>query len=385
MEVLPRFLDIPKRSLFLFGPRGTGKSTWLRKSVPSALYVDLLDPGRYRELAAEPERLRQLVEGSPQSETVIVDEIQRLPELLTQIHALIEEAPRRRFVLTGSSARKLRRGGVDLLAGRAVVRTLHPFMGAELPGFSLETALEQGLVPLVVRSSDPADVLRAYVSLYIDEEVRTEGWVRNIGAFARFLEAASFSHAAVLNLANVARECSVEQKTVAAWIEVLEDLLLAFRLPVFSRRARRRTTVHPKLYFFDAGVYRSLRPKGPLDRREEIDGAALEGLVAQHLRAWSAYSDEDFALSFWRTPAGTEVDFVIYGESGFWAVEVKNTRRIRPADLRALKTFKADYPASEPLLLYRGEDRLVIDGIRCLPVGRFLSELHPARGLSDQR
>ena len=191
----------------------------------------------------------------------------------------------------------------------------------------------------------------------------------------------SFSHAGVLNLSEVARECQVQRKTVEGYVEVLIDLLLAFKIPVFTRRARRKVTAHPKLYLFDSGVYRALRPRGPLDRREEIEGAALEGLVAQHLRAWIAYSSSDCRLSFWRTTKGTEVDFVLYGGDGFWAIEVKNTGRIRPQDLRGLRAFGTDYPEASRLLLYRGTEPLLIDGIRCQPVDDFLRQLHPSRPL----
>lgn len=382
MEVTRRFFNPPLRSFFLFGPRGTGKSTWLRHVLPGALHVDLLRPDLFRDLSARPERLRDMVRGAPDSDTVIVDEVQRVPEILSVVHALLESKDRRRFVLTGSSARKLRRGGVDLLAGRALVRTLHPFMGAELPGFRLDSALRRGLLPLVVAAEDPEDVLAAYASLYLDQEVQAEGWARNVGAFSRFLEAISFSHGSVLNVANVARECQIERKTVATYVEVLEDLLLAFRIPVFTRRARRETAAHPKLFLFDAGVYRSIRPSGPLDRPEEIEGAALEGLVAQHLRAWIAYSGREVGLFFWRTRAGVEVDFVLYGKGGFYGLEVKNTRRVRPEDLRSLETLGADYPKCDLLLLYRGEERLRTGRVWCVPVDQFLKELHPAAGLT---
>ena len=291
----------------------------------------------------------------------------------------MESGPRMRYVLTGSSARKLRRGGVDLLGGRATLRTLHPFMAAEWPRFILNDALTLGLLPLVVDADDPQDVLRAYVSLYLEQEVMTEGMVRNLGGFARFLEAVSFSHAAVLNVSQVAREAEVKRKTVVGFLDILEDLLLAYRLEVFSRRAKRRTAAHPKFYLFDTGVFRSLRPAGPLDRPEEIEGAALEGLVAQHLRAWAAYSESDFQLYTWRTRSAVEVDFVLYGPHGFWAVEVKNTRRIRPADLRGLQTFREDYPEAAALLLYRGDRRIQRGDILCLPAERFLADLRPGQ------
>ena len=383
MELIGRFFEVPAQSCFLFGPRGTGKSTWLRDRLPGALYLDLLVPDLYRSLMARPERLRELLGGSPHADTVVIDEVQRAPELLTVVHAVMEEPAPRRFVLTGSSARKLRRGGIDLLAGRAIHRTLHPFMAAELPSFDLALAFDIGLLPLAVSAPDPQEVLDAYTNLYVDEEVRTEGLTRNVGNFNRFLEAVSFSHASQINLAAVARDCAVERKTVAGYVEILEDLLLAFRLPVFRKRARRKTVVHEKFYFFDAGVFRSIRPKGPLDRREEIDGAAFEGLVAQHLRAWIAYTRDKYELYFWRTQAGSEVDFVVYGETGFWAIEVKNSAQVDRKELRSLKSFRDDYPEAEALLLYRGSERLRIDDIWCLPAEQFIKELRPGRKLTE--
>ena len=381
MELQRRFLSPPHQSFFLFGPRGTGKTTWLRETFPDALTLDLLQPDIARGLLARPERLRDLVRGAPDRATVVLDEVQRAPELLNVVHALLESRDRRQFVLTGSSARKIRRGGFDLLGGRAAIRTLHPFMGAEFDRFNLGDALRHGLLPLAVAAEHPDEVLRAYATLYLDEEVRLEGWARNVGAFARFLEGVSFSHGSVLNLANVARECEVERKTVAGYVDVLEDLLLAFRVPVFNRRARRETAAHPKLYLFDGGVFRALRPRGPLDRPEEIDGPALEGLVAQHLRAWIAYRAGDATLAYWRTRSGVEIDFVVYGTAGFWAIEVKNTARVRPEDLRGLKAFGTDYARAELLLLYRGERRERDGRIWILPVEDFLRELRPDRAL----
>lgn len=382
MATLPRFLQDPGGHYFLFGPRGTGKSTWLRLVHPKALVVDLLAPDVERRFAARPERLRELVAGHPDDPVVVVDEVQKVPALLDVVHQLVELAPRPRFVLTGSSARKLKRAGVDLLAGRAILRSMHPFVAAELgERFDLELALHQGLLPLVWDSRRPEETLRAYVSLYLKEEVQTGGMVRSVGSFSRFLEAVSFSQASVLNTSEVARECEVSRKTVQGYIEILEDLLLSFRVPVFTKRARRQLVAHPKFYWFDAGVYRSMRPSGPLDRPEEIAGAALEGLVAQHLRAWIDYTDPRFTLSFWRTRSGTEVDFVIYGPEGFWAIEVKHSGTVRARDLRALKAFKDEYPDARLRLLYRGEERLEIDEIPCWPCGQFLQKVVPGTAL----
>jgi len=382
--VYARFYRPPAASFFLFGPRGTGKSTWLRDHFPDALIIDLIDPESTRFYGAAPERLRQTIAASPGMRPVVVDEVQRVPELLQVVHQLIELDKGLRFVLTGSSARKLHRTGVDLLAGRAVLTTMHPFMAAELGvGFSLERALAQGLIPLVVDAADPAAALRSYAALYVREEVQAEGLVRNIGAFSRFLEAVSFSHATVLNVSNLARECQVERKVADGYLDVLRDLLLAFTLPVFTRRARRRMTTHPKLYLIDAGLFRSLRPKGPLDRSEELTGAALEGLVAQHLRAWIAYANRDDSLSFWRTRAGNEVDFVLYGESGLFAIEVKSSATLHPRDFSGLRAFMQDYPVATPVLLYRGPRRIQERGVLCLPCGHFLRALTPERTFAD--
>jgi predicted AAA+ superfamily ATPase len=382
MATVPRFLQDPGGHYFLFGPRGTGKSTWLRLVHPDALAVELLAPDVERRFAARPERLRELVAGHRDARIVVVDEVQKVPALLDVVHQLVEVAPRPRFVLTGSSARKLKRAGVDLLAGRAILRSMHPFVAAELgERFDLELSLRQGLLPLVWDSRRPEETLRAYVSLYLKEEVQTEGMVRNVGNFSRFLEAVSFSQASVLNTSEVARECEVSRKTVQGYIEILEDLLLSFRLPVFTKRAQRHLVAHPKFYWFDAGVYRSMRPSGPLDRPEEIAGAALEGLVAQHLRAWVDYTDPRFTLSFWRTRSGTEVDFVIYGPDGFWAIEVKHAGTVRAKDLRALKAFRNDYQDARLRLLYRGDEHLEIDGVPCWPCGEFLRQVVPGKGL----
>ena len=378
MAVERKFFQPPDGHFFLFGPRGTGKSTWLRAAFPDAAWVDLLHPAEQRRYAARPERLRERAAAG--AADLVIDEVQRVPELLTVVHQLMEEPGGPRFVLTGS-AHKLKRAGGDLLAGRAVVRSMHPFLAAELGAdFDLPAALDHGLLPLVWDAADRADTLSAYAGTYVEQEVGGGGLVRD-RAFHRFLEAISFSHAAVLNTSEVARECAVRRKTVEGFLEILEDLLLAFRVPVFARRARRQVTARPKFYFADAGVYRALRPAGPLDRPEEARGAALEGLFAQHLRAWIDYSRAGAALSFWRTRAGSEVDFVLYGPDLFWALEVKHTARVRPADLRPLRRFAADYPEARVRLAYLGAERLLIDDVECLPAGELLRALAPGAPL----
>ena len=384
METITRFFTLPAESFFLFGPRGTGKSTFMKQRFPDACYVDLLDPEMVRSFSAKPERLAEVVRGQGGQKCFVIDEIQKVPELLSVIHQLIEEKQGYTFVLTGSSARKLKRTGVDMLGGRSLLRTMHPFLASELgERFRMEEALQRGLLPLVYSSANPEGVLRSYAALYLREEVQMEGLVRNVGNFSRFLEAISFSHASVLNLSNVARDCMVDRKVVEGYTAILEDILLGFRLPVFTRRAKRELAAHPKFYLFDTGVFRSLRPRGPLDIPEEMEGQALEGLVAQHLRGWLAYSQEKRDLYFWRTRSGVEVDFVVYGSQGLWALEVKNTATIRPSDLRGLKSFRDEYPESRAILLYRGRERILREGILCLPCGDFLIHLLPGKTIDD--
>ncbi len=378
MDLINRFFKESKGSYFIFGPRGTGKSTWLKTRYPDGLVIDLLEHNLYRLYSARPERLRALVEGNADRKTIIIDEIQKVPQLLNPVHALMEEKPHLQFILTGSSSRKLRRAGVDLLSGRAALRRLHPFMAAELgKKFDLSKAIKNGLVPVIYSSQNPGESLKAYIELYIKEEVMLEGLTRNTGNFARFLEAISFSHGSVLNVSTVARECEVERKTVQGYIDILKDLLLAFFVPVFTRRAKRAVVQHPKFYIFDPGVFYYLRPRGPLDKPEEMAGPALEGLVAQQIRAWIDYSATSCMLYYWRTKAGSEVDFIIYGEEDFRAIEVKNSQKVHPGDLRGLKAFIQDYPECTPLLLYRGQETLKIDHITCMPCEEFLKKLTP--------
>jgi len=377
-KYIERFFKIPKNSFFIFGPRGTGKSTWLKKTFPNAYSIDLLDDQTYRDHIAHPERIKQIVKANPQIKCFIIDEVQKVPKLLNSVHSLCEKFKTHQFILTGSSARKLRRGGVNLLAGRALLTHFHPFMAAELgTDFSLGSALRNGLIPLIVSANTPDKTMESYIALYLKEEVKEEGLVRDIGSFARFLEAISFSHGSILNLSNIARECQVSRKIVENYLSIMEDLLLGYKLPVFTKRARRAMTAQPKFYLFDAGVYYHLRPKGPLDSPDEMYGMALEGLVLQHLKCWCDYSEDQVDCFFWRSRGGSEVDFILYGEHQFCALEVKNAKQIHPKSLRGLKTFMVDYPEAKAILLYRGYDKLLIDGITCWPVKDFLLQLKP--------
>jgi predicted AAA+ superfamily ATPase len=370
-----RLLKVPaKQSFFLFGPRGTGKTAWTKSTYPGALTFDLLDAHIYARLLANPASLSELIPAS-HHDWVVIDEVQRAPALLDEVHRLIESR-RLRFALTGSSARKLRRGGVNLLAGRALTRFMHPLMASELgQDFDLKRAVRFGCLPFVWTTDTPADYLGAYTTTYLREEVLQEGLTRNLAAFSRFLEAASFSQAQVLNIASVSRESAIAPKLAEAYFSILDDLLIAVRIPPFTKRAKRRLTMHPKFFFFDAGVFRAVRPKGPLDSPEEADGPALETLVLAHLRAWNDYGAHGCALSYWRTPQGDEVDFIVYGEGIFTAIEVKRTARIREEDLRGLMRFKQDYPKTRPVLLHPGTRRYHQTGVEIVPLADALADL----------
>jgi predicted AAA+ superfamily ATPase len=362
------------KSFFLFGPRGTGKTTWVKNSFPGGILIDLLDSALHNSLLAAPQRLEGFIPPGF-DDWVIIDEIQRIPELLNEVHRLIENR-RIRFVLTGSSARKLRKKGVNLLAGRAVTRSMHPLTAGELgDDFSLDHSLQYGLLPSVYVESDPGDYLNSYVHTYLREEIQQEGLTRHLQTFARFLETASFSQGAPLNISEIARECGVNRKMAEEYFRILEDLLLASRLPVFARRAKRRMTAHPKFYLFDAGVFRAIRPKGLLDRPEEIDGAALETLIFQELRAVNENCRMGYELYYWRTSNSQEVDFVLYGEQGIIAIEVKRTSTIRPREMSGLKAFLNDYPMARAYLLYGGPHHLFEKGIELIPLEKAIKNL----------
>ena len=382
MKAIIRSISAAKGSFFLFGPRGTGKSVWLKDQFPDALTISLLNVAKRREMLANPQLLRSLIEGAGNVTDIVIDEIQRVPELLDVVHALMDEKHGYRFILTGSSARKLKRNAsADLLGGRAVLRYCHPFMASELGDeFSLERALQVGMIPLILNSppETPESVLATYLDLYLQEEVTSEGVIRNLDAFARFLEAASFSHGQLLSASDVAREAGVKRSTIDGYFKILEDMLITRHLPVFTKRAKRNLVGHDKYYFFDAGVFRCLRPKGPLDRPSEIDGACLEGLVFQHLTAWNDYSGGKNQLFFWRTKAGVEVDFIIYGPNVFHAIEVKNAVKVTRHDAAGLEAFHTDYPEATCTLLYRGSDALKIsEHCTARPMEKFLRQLIP--------
>ncbi len=362
------------KSFFLFGPSGTGKTTWVKSAFSSSIYLDLLEAELFNDLIANPQRLEKFIPRD-YKDWIIIDEVQRIPELLNEVHRLIEKN-KYKFILTGSSARKLRKKGQNLLAGRALTYYMYPLTVFELgQSFELNHSLTYGQLPCVYTESNPKNYLESYVKTYLQEEVQEEGLTRNLSAFYRFLEAASFSQASVLNITSVARECSVERKVVENYFSILDDLLIAHRVPVFTKKAKRRMAVHPKFYFFDVGVYRILRPMGPLDIPEEAEGSSFETLLFQELNAINSYQNLGYKIYYWRTSNDVEVDFILYGNRGIKAFEVKRTGRISNSMLKGLKAFLKDYPMAKAYFIYGGERYIREGDIEILPINDALKEL----------
>ncbi len=362
-------------SYFIYGARGTGKTSWLKNAFSKVPYFDLLDASTLFDLKSNPKNLIKRI-GDDYAGQVIIDEIQKYPELLDEIHRLIEERKNLQFILTGSSARKLRKANTNLLAGRALVKNLYPLTADELgDDFSIKKAIDSGMLPTVWSHSQPKQYLKSYVQNYVDLEVKLEGFSRNINEFSRFLQTASFSQASVLNISQVAQEAGIERKTVTNYFTILNDLLLSYELPVFSKRAKRDLIKHRKFFFFDVGVFKTLRPQGPLDNESELNGPALETLILEELVAHNSYSESDYEISYWRTRNHIEVDFILYGKKGLFALEVKNSSRIRPDDFLGLETFLADYPIAKAMLIYGGDRHYLHGKIEVIPVTSFFKRL----------
>lgn len=370
-----RIIKHPKdKSFFLFGPRGTGKTTWLKANFKSAIYLDLLDAELFNDLLARPDRLKKIIPPGFR-DWVILDEVQRVPLLLHEVHRLIEDS-HFKFILTGSSARKLKQKEINLLAGRALTYHMYPLTALELKSdFNIQHSLKWGHLPSTFSEADPKKYLESYISTYLREEIQNEGLTRNLGAFSRFLETASFSQGAVLNISSVAQDSGINRKVVENYFSILEDLMIAHRVPIFTKKAKRKIIAHPKFYFFDAGVYRAIRPKGPYDLPEETDGAAIETLIFQELRAINSYLDLGYEIFYWRTVDQVEVDLIMYGENGLKAIEIKRTSKLNQRDFHGLKSFSKDYPMAKCYLLYGGDRKLFENNIEVIPIEEFLKNI----------
>ena len=369
-----RILEIPKNtSSFLFGPRGTGKTSWVKEKYPSALYFDLLEGDTYKNFLARPSRLDELIPLGFK-DFVVLDEVQRVPELLNEVHRLIETR-KIKFILTGSSARKLRRGGHNLLAGRALLNFMYPLVAKEMGSdFSIRRALTRGMLPQA-QMDNFERYLQSYVSVYLDLEVQQEGLVRKLDDFARFLEVASLSQGQMINMNNIAREAMVGRVAVKGYFRILQELLIGYFVPPFTKRAKRRLTSHPKFYYFDPGVYRAIRPRGPYDVIDELGGVALETLMFQQLYAMDDLEKWGYKIYYFRTASQVEVDFVLYGEKGIVGIEVKLSDHFNESMIKGLKNFSQDYPEAKLYLVYMGKEKLYVDGVSVVPASEFLTEM----------
>ena len=369
--MLKRILNPPSQSFFLLGPRGTGKSTWLRSLFPDAHLIDLLSEATYQGLLANPASLANQLRAVHPGKWVIIDEMQRLPALLNEVHRFIEQK-RLKFVLCGSSARKLKRSGVNLLAGRALNRSMHPFVPEELgEPFDVDNALQFGLLPIVWDSVEKSETLTAYAQLYLKEEIQAEALVRNLSGFARFLPIAALYQGQALNVSNIAREAGIARTTVVGYLEILEETLLCFRLPAFEAKMRVRERKLPKWYWCDPGLVRAIKRSSGVLIPEET-GALFEGLVAQLLRAYIDYRRIFDVMYYW-APAGsvkTEVDFILLRNREFVAVEVKSGRVFSKrwcrglraiADLKGLQRRVIVYPHGPLLRTEDGIDVMSFD------------------------
>jgi predicted AAA+ superfamily ATPase len=389
MASVERLLRLPSRSFFLFGPRGVGKSHLLRQALPSAVTFDLLNTGLQLQLARSPDLLEARVGARARGTWVWIDEVQKVPALLDEVHRLIESRGWR-FALSGSSARKLLRQGANLLAGRASTRRLEAFSAAELgAAFDIGRALEWGTLPLVVNEPKAArDILDAYVHTYIREEIKEEGLVRRVEPFLRFLEVAGALNGQILNFENVGREAQVPRKSVVQYFSILEDTLVAHRLPAFQPQLKVREVSHAKYYWFDPGVARAAAGllDGPVDSGWR--GQALETLLFHELRVYNHTSDKHKTISYYRTRAGLEVDFIIELErqtpgrkAKIVCVEVKSNRKWDQRWNQAMRGLadSGKLRVDRMVGVYLGDTPYHVDGVDVLPLSRFLDDLFAGR------
>lgn len=380
-----RLLEVPSRSFFLFGPRGVGKSFWLRRQLPQALVFDLLDTRLQLELAKQPGLLGPRIGARPPHSWIWIDEVQKVPALLDEVHRLMESASWR-FALSGSSARKLLRQGADLLAGRAITRRMEALCSAEMgEAFDLDHAIDWGSLPLVTQDRrHAADILTSYVHTYIREEIREEGLVRKIEPFLRFLEVAGLVNGQVLNTENIARDAQAPRKTVVEYFSILEDTLMGHRLPAWQPRVKVREAAHPKFYWFDSGVARAAAGLA----HEAVDatwrGLALETQVFHELRVYNQIARKERRLSYYRSRAGAEIDFVVQLERGTMTkrpavvcIEVKLAKRWNRAWEAAMRSLEESGQVRVEGMygVYLGDARYSFDRVEVMPATDFLRRL----------
>lgn len=363
---------INDESVFLFGARQTGKTTLLKKQFPNAIYFDLLQTDVLNRFRQRPALLRESLEQANEGTLVIIDEIQQIPELLNEIHWLITNK-QIRFILCGSSARKLKRQGVNTLGGRAVPQYLFPFVSCEIPDFNIDRAVNNGMIPRHYMKESPTSLLKAYVGVYLREEIQAESLVRNLTGFSRFLEIAAMTDGEMVNYLNIASDCGVSANTVKEYFQILEDTLVGYMIPAFTKKAKRKVVQSPRFYLFDVGVTNYLLGRTNLRRGTTDYGHAFEHIVIQELVAYLNYTDNPNKLSYWRTYTQVEVD-VILGDAKV-AIEIKSAEEVLPKHLKGLKSFADEHPDCRRIIVSLDRFNRVVDGIEHLYVYDFFKKL----------
>jgi len=359
-------------SAFLWGPRQTGKSTLLRMLFPEAMYFDLLLANEYERFLKNSSLLREILEADTENHLVIIDEIQRLPELLNEIQWLIVNRARR-FILSGSSPRKIIRSGSNLLGGRALRYELYPLIYREIPEFDLIKALNNGLLPRHYMAANAAKLHSAYVGNYLRDEIMAEARIRKLSTFSRFLEVAAFSNGEMVNFSNIAADCGVSPPTVKEYFQILEETMIGRFVPSFQKRPKRRVILSPRFYFFDVGIAGFLIKRGRILPGSEAFGKAFEHFIYQEIHAHSNYSDLNYPVSYWRTVSQTEVDFILGDHEA--AIEVKATEMANARHLKGLKSFSEEYKVKRRILVSNDKHPRKTEGIDILPWKIFLDQL----------
>lgn len=373
MEIKERLLNIklpPKKSAFLWGPRQVGKSHWIRHHLKEAVLIDFLKTDIFSDYASRPHLLRERYSDTGQ--LIVIDEVQMIPDILNEVHWMIENT-HSAFLLTGSSARKLRQKHANLLGGRAWRYTMSPLCSAEIKDLNIEHAIGSGFLPAILTSPEPTQELRAYVANYLKEEIATEATIRNIPAFAEFLYVAALTSGELINYNNVAREAGVSAKVVRNYFQILEDTLLGFRLQPWKKAKTRRLIETEKFYLFDVGVSNYLARQKPSFGTPAF-GKSFEHFILMELKAYQAYRNPELLLHYWRTSTGLEVDFIL-GDMDI-ALEVKSSKRVHETDTKALKTLQDEYDVKQTFLIsFEETPKIISDNIQCLPWKMFLEKL----------
>lgn len=386
MKIIHRTLkiDLPMRqSAFLWGPRKTGKSTFLKDSFPDSIYLDFLQTDQVLDFMKRPALLReQLLATNPAMlrQPVILDEVQKIPQLLDEVHWLIENKGLR-FILCGSSARKLKRGKANLLGGRAWRYEMYPLTWAECDPFDLVRALNHGLIPDHYLRDEYRKSIEGYIRDYLKEEILAEGLTRNMPAFARFLDAVGHSHGELINYANIARDCGVDAKTVKEYYQILSDTLLGRMVePFHKRKSRQVITAAAKFYLFDVGVAGALIRRRVSEDRGEVFGKAFEHFIFMELAAHASYRELNYDIHFWRTKTGLEVDFIL--GDGEAAIEVKGGNRIDSKDLKPMRAFMEEHHPAKAIVVCNEKKERLADNIHIIPWRRFLEALWEGKIIS---